>query len=83
MEAATKQNARGTAIKLAQIAAKATRRKVLAEDLVEIGKEKGAADLPTRSRRPEDYLTRPPRCIKHHPVGVRLSCAGSWIALGI
>jgi ElaB/YqjD/DUF883 family membrane-anchored ribosome-binding protein len=88
MEAATKQNAggtgtgTGTAFKLADLTAKAVEGKMLAEDLVEIGKRKAQRVVRRGYATAEDYLEDSTHYIKHNPlrsVGIAL---GVGLALG-
>ena len=82
MEAATKHNARGTAIKLAHLAARATEGKMLAEDLVEVGKRKAQRMVRRGYATAEDYLEDSTHYIKHNPwrsLGIAL---GIGLALG-
>jgi ElaB/YqjD/DUF883 family membrane-anchored ribosome-binding protein len=69
----TIENGASTGVKFAHMAAKAAEGKILAEDLVEIGKRK-AERLVRRGREVgEDYLDDATHHIKHHP----------WQAVGI
>jgi len=76
METTTVENGKSTGIKLAHLAAKAAEGKILAEDLVEIGKRKAQRLVRRGYEAGEDYLDESKRYIKHHPwqsVGVALA----------
>ena len=82
METAIVENGKNTGIKLAQLAAKAVEGKMLAEDLVEVGKRKAQRMIRKGYEAGEDYLDESKRYIKHHPwqsVGVAL---GVGLTLG-
>jgi ElaB/YqjD/DUF883 family membrane-anchored ribosome-binding protein len=82
METATAQNAKGAAIKLAHLTAKAAEGKMLAEDLVEIGRRKAQRFVRRGYETGEDYLDESKRYIKRNPwqsVGVAL---GVGLVLG-
>jgi ElaB/YqjD/DUF883 family membrane-anchored ribosome-binding protein len=67
---------------MAHVAARANQGKMLAEDLVEIGKRKARRAVRHGLEAGEDYLDETTRCIKHHPwqsVGVAL---GAGLAIG-
>src|SRR6266852_700727 len=69
------QNGKAAAFKLAHLTAKAAEGKMLAEDLVEIGKRKAQRIVRKGYESGEDYLDESKRYIKHHPwqsVGVAL-----------
>ena len=75
METATVTNGRSTGFKLAHLTAKAAEGKMLAEDLVEIGKRKAQRVVRRGYAAGEDYLDETTHYIKHHPwqsVGVAL-----------
>ena len=75
MPTATVQNGKATAFKLAHLTAKAAEGKMLAEDLVEIGKRKAQRIVRKGYEAGEDYLDESKRYIKHNPwrsVGVAL-----------
>lgn len=75
MDTATVENGKGTAARLAHLTAKAAEGKMLAEDLVDIGKRKAKRMARKGYELGEDYLDESTRCIKHHPwqsVGVAL-----------
>lgn len=72
----------GTAAKLAHLTVKAAEGKMLAEDLVEIGKRKAQRMVRKGYEAGEDYLDESKRYIKHNPwqsVGVAL---GVGLTLG-
>ena len=82
METTTVENGKGTVTKLAHLTAKAAEGKMLAEDLVEIGKRKAQRIVRRGYETGEDYLDESKRYIKHHPwqsVGVAL---GVGLTLG-
>jgi ElaB/YqjD/DUF883 family membrane-anchored ribosome-binding protein len=63
-------------VKLAHLAAKAAEGKILAEDLVEIGKRKAQRVIRKGYEAGEDYLDDTTHYIKHNPwhsVGIALS----------
>jgi len=75
MQTATVENGKGTAARLAHLTAKAAEGKMLAEDLVEIGKRKAQRIVRRGYDVGEDYLDESKRYIKHNPwqsVGVAL-----------
>ena len=73
MQTATSEIATGTAAKLAHLTAKAAEGKMLAEDLVEIGKRKAQKAIRRGREAGEDYLDDTTHYIKHNP----------WQAVGI
>jgi ElaB/YqjD/DUF883 family membrane-anchored ribosome-binding protein len=78
----TVQNGKSTGFKLADLTAKAAEGKMLAEDLVEIGKRKAQRMIRRGYETGEDYLEESTRFIKHHPwqtLGVAL---GVGLSLG-
>ena len=82
MRTATVEDGKNTGIKLAHLAAKAAEGKVLAEDLVDIGKRKAQRFVRQGYEMGEDYLDESRRYIKHNPwqsVGIAL---GVGLALG-
>ena len=82
MRTATVEDGKNSGIKLAQLAAKAAGGKVIAEDLVDIGKRKAQRLVRQGYEMGEDYLDESRRYIKHNPwqsVGVAL---GLGVALG-
>ena len=82
MPTTTVQNGRSTPLNLAHLAAKAAEGKILAEDLVDIGKRKAQRIVRKGFETGEDYLDESKRFIKHNPwksVGVAL---GVGLTLG-
>lgn len=82
METATVSNGKSAGLKLAHLAAKAAEGKVLAEDLVEIGKRKAQRMIRRGYEVGEDYLDDTRHYVKHHPwqsVGIAL---GVGLTLG-
>ncbi|OLE50127.1 MAG: hypothetical protein AUI36_19675, partial [Cyanobacteria bacterium 13_1_40CM_2_61_4] len=82
MPTTTVANGKATAFKLAHLTAKATEGKMLAEDLMEIGKRKAQRIVRKGYETGEDYLDESKRYIKHNPwksVGVAL---GVGLSLG-
>ena len=76
MRTATVDNGKHTGVKLAHLAAKAAEGKILAEDLVEIGKRKAQRVIRRGYEAGEDYLDDTTYYIKHNPwhsVGIALS----------
>lgn len=82
MQTTAVANGKHTGFKLAHLAAKAAEGKVIAEDLVEIGKRKAKRMVRHGMEAGEDYIEETTRCIKHHPwesIGVAL---GAGLTLG-
>ncbi len=82
MPTTTTENGKSAAIKLAHLTAKAVEGKILAEDLVEIGKRKAQRLVRKGYETGEDYVDESKRYIKHNPfraVGVAL---GVGLTLG-
>jgi ElaB/YqjD/DUF883 family membrane-anchored ribosome-binding protein len=82
MRTATVEDGKNTGIKLAHLAAKAAEGKVMAEDLVDVGKRKAQRLVRQGYEMGEDYLDESRRYIKHNPwqsVGIAL---GVGLALG-
>jgi ElaB/YqjD/DUF883 family membrane-anchored ribosome-binding protein len=82
MRTATIENGQSTGVKLAHLTAKAAEGKILAEDLVEIGKRKAQKLIKRGYAAGEDYLDDARYYIKHNPwqsVGLAL---GVGITLG-
>ena len=82
MRTATVEDGKSAGIKLAHIAAKAAEGKILAEDLVDIGKRKAQRLYRQGYELGEDYVDESRRYIKKNPwqsVGVAL---GVGLALG-
>ncbi len=77
MRTATVENGRHTGVKFAHLAAKAAEGKLLAEDLVEIGKRKAQRLVRRGYEAGEDYLDDTTHYIKHNP------WQGVGIALGV
>lgn len=73
MQTATNEVQTGKAAKLAHLTAKAAEGKMLAEDLVEIGKRKAQRAIRHGRELGEDYLDETTHYIKHNP----------WQAVGI
>ena len=67
MPTTTNEIATGTAAKLAHLTAKAAEGKMLAEDLVEIGKRKAQRAIRRGREAGEDYLDETTHYIKHNP----------------
>ena len=75
MQTTTVENGKGTAARLAHLAAKAAEGKMLAEDLLETGRRKAQRMARKGYELGEDCLDESTRCIKHNPwqaVGVAL-----------
>ena len=69
-------NGKNRGFKLAELATKAAEGKVIAEDLVEIGKRKAQRMVRRGMNAGEDYLDETTHYIKHHPwqsIGVALA----------
>ena len=82
MQTATVQNGKSAGFKLGHLTAKAAEGKMLAEDLVDIGKRKAQRMIRRGYETGEDYLDETTHYIKHHPwqtVGVAL---GVGLSLG-
>ena len=82
MRTATVEDGKNTGIKLAHLAAKAAEGKIIAEDLVDIGKRKAQRLARQGYEIGEDYIDESRRYIKHNPwqsVGIAL---GVGVALG-
>ncbi len=78
----TVENGKNTGLKLGQLAAKAAEGKVIAEDMLEIGKRKAQKLVRRGYEAGEDYLDETRHYVKHHPwqsVGVAL---GVGLTLG-
>jgi ElaB/YqjD/DUF883 family membrane-anchored ribosome-binding protein len=85
MQTATMENGKSTGIKLAELTAKAVEGKVLAEDMIEIGKRKAQRIIRRGYETGEDYLDDTTHYIKHNPwhsVGVALAIGLSLGFLG-
>lgn len=82
MQTTTVTNGKQTGLTMAHLAARANQGKMIAEDLVEIGKRKAQRAVRHGLETGEDYLDETKRYIKHHPwhsVGVAL---GIGLAVG-
>ena len=82
MRTATVEDGKNTGIKLAHLTAKAVEGKIIAEDLVDIGKRKAQKLVRQGYEMGEDYIDESRRYIKHNPwqsVGIAL---GVGVALG-
>jgi ElaB/YqjD/DUF883 family membrane-anchored ribosome-binding protein len=82
MRTATVANGKHTGVKLGHLAAKAVEGKILAEDLVGLGKRKAQKMIRRGYDAGEDYLDDTTYYIKHHPwqsIGVAL---GVGLTLG-
>lgn len=82
MQTTTVQNGKSIGVKLAHLTAKAAEGKMLAEDLVEIGKRKAQRMIRRGYETGEDCLDETTHYIKHNPwrsVGVAL---GVGLSLG-
>ena len=73
MRTAIVENGRNAGITLGHLAAKAVEGKVLAEDLVDVGKRKAQRLIRKGYEAGEDYLDDTTHYIKHHP----------WQSLGV
>ena len=82
MQTTTVANGKHTGFNLGHLAAKAAEGKIIAEDLMEIGKRKARRMVRHGMEAGEDYIEETTRCIKHHPwesLGVAL---GAGLTLG-
>jgi ElaB/YqjD/DUF883 family membrane-anchored ribosome-binding protein len=82
MRTATVANGKGTAFKLAHLSAKAAEGKMLAEDLVEVGKRKAQRVVRKGFETGEDYLDESKRYIKHNPLRSVGLALGVGLTLG-
>lgn len=76
------ENGKNTGLKLAHLAAKAAEGKIIAEDMLEIGKRKAERLVRRGYEVGEDYVDETRRYVKHHPwqsVGLAL---GVGLTLG-
>jgi ElaB/YqjD/DUF883 family membrane-anchored ribosome-binding protein len=83
MKTATVENNTGAAFKIAHLTAKAAEGKMLAEDLVEIGKRKAQRAIRRGRVAGEDYLDETTHYVKHHPwqsVGIAAG-VGAFVGL--
>ena len=78
----TVDNGKSTGIKLAHLAAKAAEGKMIAEDLVELGKRKAQRLVRDGYEIGEDYLDEGRRYIKHNPWQSVGAVLGVGLALG-
>ena len=76
------QNGKAAAFNLAHLTAKAAEGKLLAEDLVEIGKRKAQRIVRRGYETGEDYLDESKRYIKHHPWQSVGAALGVGLTLG-
>jgi len=82
MQTATVTNGKSSGFKLAHLTAKAAEGRILAEDMLEIGKRKAQRIIRHGYEAGEDYLEESTHYIKHHPwqsIGVAL---GVGLSLG-
>lgn len=82
MQTTMVENGKSAGIKLAHLTAKAAEGKILAEDLVEVGKRKAQRMIRRGYEATEDCMDETKHYIKHHPwpaVGVAL---GIGLSLG-
>ena len=82
MPTTTVQNGKAAAFNLAHLAAKAAGGKMLAEDLVEIGKRKAQRIVRKGYETGEDYLDESKRYIKHNPWQSVGAALGIGLVLG-
>ena len=82
METTTVENGKGTVAKLAHLTAKAAEGKLLAEDLVEIGKRRAQRLVRKGYEAGEDYLDESKHYIKHNPWQSVGAALGVGLVLG-
>ena len=82
MPTTTVQNGRAAAFRLAHLTAKAAEGRLLAEDLVEIGKRKAQRIVRKGFEAGEDYLDESKRFIKHNPWRSVGAALGVGLTLG-
>jgi ElaB/YqjD/DUF883 family membrane-anchored ribosome-binding protein len=82
MQPTTVANGKGTAPKLAHLTAKAAEGKMLAGDLVEIGKRKAQRAIRRGYEAGEDYLDESKHYIKHNPWQSVGAALGVGLVLG-
>jgi ElaB/YqjD/DUF883 family membrane-anchored ribosome-binding protein len=82
MESVTVENGKGTVAKLAHLTAKAAEGKILAEDLVEVGKRRAQRAIRRGYEVGEDYLDESKRYIKHNPWQSVGAALGVGLVLG-
>jgi ElaB/YqjD/DUF883 family membrane-anchored ribosome-binding protein len=76
MQTTSVANGKHRGFKLAELATRAAEGKIIAEDLVEIGKRKAQRIVRRGKNAGEDYLDETTHYIKHHPwqsIGVALA----------
>lgn len=83
MQTATVANGRNTGFKLAHLTAKAAEGKMLAEDMLEIGKRRAQRMVRRGYDAGEDYLDETTRYIKHHPWQSVSAALGVGVVLGL
>jgi len=79
MQTTTVANGKSAGFKLADLTAKAAEGRMMAEDLVEIGKRKAQRMIRHGYETGEDYLDESTRYIKHHP----WQTVGAALAVGL
>ncbi len=82
MPTKTVEGEKSTGIKLAHLAAKAAGGKMIAEDLVELGKRKAQRIVRDGYELGEDYIDETRRYIKHNPWQSVATALGIGLALG-
>ena len=82
MQTTTVENGKGAAAKLAHLTARAAEGKMLAEDLMEIGKRKAQRAIRKGYDAGEDYLDESKRYIKHNPWQSVGAALGVGLVLG-
>ncbi len=82
MESVTVENGKGTVAKLAHLTAKAAEGKILAEDLVEVGKRRAQRVIRRGYEVGEGYLDESKRYIKHNPWQSVGAALGVGLVLG-
>lgn len=82
MPSETTENAKGAALKLAHLTAKAAEGKIVAEDLVEIGKRRALRMVRRGYETGEDYLYESERYIRHNPWQAVGAALGVGLVLG-
>ena len=82
MESVTVENGKGAVAKLAHLTAKAAEGKILAEDLVEVGKRRAQRAIRRGYEAGEDYLDESKRYIKHNPWQSVGAALGVGLVLG-
>lgn len=83
MRTETIENGASAGLKLAHLAAKAAEGRILAEDLVEIGKRKAQRMVRRGRAAGEDYLDDATHHIKHHPWQAVGMAAGVGAIVGL